>query len=182
MGLREEGVVIQSLEKLPAGKEGIYDVYGEKVQPGRTRLSHYKAAFNSQSDIFYHLRGQAPQERKHGSFQRPGGGWQGPGESQGCGCQAGRAFVQLHVLLLGQEGDTAERRCHLVSLEPATTGPPCIGLPLCFFLAFSTRTVCLHTSLFLCALLSLALCFSSESSSSHPLCSLGLSETPFHNA
>lgn len=49
-----------SLEKLPAVKEGIYDVYGKKVQPERTGLSHYKTAFSSQSDILYHLRGQRP--------------------------------------------------------------------------------------------------------------------------
>lgn len=68
------GVVTLSLETLPAVKEGIYDVYGKKVQPVRTWLSHYKAAFSSQSDIFYHLRGRRPPQRKHGSFQRPGGG------------------------------------------------------------------------------------------------------------
>lgn len=55
------GVVMLSVEKLPAVKEGIYDVYGKKVQPGRTWLSHYKTAFSSQRDIFYHLRGQRPQ-------------------------------------------------------------------------------------------------------------------------
>lgn len=81
------GVATLLLETLPAVKEGIYDVYSKKVQPGRTWLSHY----SSQSDIFYHLRGQRPPQRKHGSFQRPGGGW-GRAESQSCGCQAGRAL------------------------------------------------------------------------------------------
>lgn len=68
-------VVMLLLETLPAVKEGIYDVYSKKVQPGRTWLSHYKAAFSSQSDFFYHLRGQRPPQRKHGCFQRPGAGW-----------------------------------------------------------------------------------------------------------
>lgn len=40
--------MILSPEVLPAGKEGIYDVYSKKVQPGRTWLSYYKDAFSNQ--------------------------------------------------------------------------------------------------------------------------------------
>lgn len=101
------GVGTRSLETLPAVKEGIYDVYSKKVQPGRTWLSHYKAAFSSQSDIF--LSPERPKTSTEEAWLFPKAWWWvGKGREPELWMPGWEGPVLLQILSLRQEGDSGD--------------------------------------------------------------------------
>ena len=133
---KSRGGVILSLEKLPAGKEGIVWCVRWEVQSGRTWLLHYKAAFWSRGTF---IAWEACRLQLKWLWQVSGrAGWWGAA-SQGSGCQFGNegggswggAFTVLRLTLLRQEGDPAERGAACFPASQGQCSLRCPHLRLC---------------------------------------------------